>query len=326
MIPTRFSGSHAERRTISPRFGSRRVARSDSTASGVRELLADEAADEAAAAQLAAHLEAAVDAHEIAPRRRLRLAREQIAEHDAVAPDVLAGQRLVPRLVGQPRSGLSSGSGAGAPGDRSSDQRPAPTAPAPVRRFQRACQRARAPPRVCVAEISARRPEKPSPVTRPAETSSPSASSTSARRRRVPAMISSRKLAPVARQERERRRAPARDRPSSSAGKPASGASSQGRSARRTSAIGAARLGVPPAGRARQPPPGDAAREAERVEPAPGRNRRRAPEGSRAPRRRPPPRSPEAGRSRAPGPAARGAGCPGGRAASRTGSAGSRRR
>ena len=66
---------------------------------GRRELLADEAADEAPAAQLAAHLEAAVDAQQIAPRRRLRLARQQIAEHDAVAFDVLARQRLVARLL-----------------------------------------------------------------------------------------------------------------------------------------------------------------------------------------------------------------------------------
>src|SRR4029079_1113118 len=69
---------------------------------GVRELLAHEAADEAAAPRLAAHLQAPVDAHEIAPRRRLRLAPEQIAEHDAVSLDVLARERFVARLVDQP--------------------------------------------------------------------------------------------------------------------------------------------------------------------------------------------------------------------------------
>src|SRR4029079_9454717 len=68
---------------------------------GARELLAHEAADEAAAPQLTAHLKPPVDAHEIAPRRRLRLAPEQIAEHDAVSLDVLARERFVARLVGQ---------------------------------------------------------------------------------------------------------------------------------------------------------------------------------------------------------------------------------
>ena len=79
-------------------------------------------------------------------------------------------------------------------------------------------------------------------------------------------MISSRKLAPARARNATASRA-AGDRPSSSAGKPASGVSSHGRSARRTSAIGAARLGVPPGGPGRQAPPADAAREAERVEP-----------------------------------------------------------
>ena len=164
------------------------------------------------------------------------------------------------------RSGLSSGSGAGAPGDRSSDQRPAPTAPEPVRRFQRACQRARAPPRVCVAEISARRPEKPSPVTRPAETSSPSASSISARRRRVPAMISSRKLAPVRARNATASRA---------GGRQAVVVGRQARVGRQQPR----KIGAPherdrrrAAGRAaggpgRQPPPRDAARKAERIQP-----------------------------------------------------------
>src|SRR5207253_639997 len=54
---------------------------------GERELLARHAGDEAAAADLAARLEAAVDARQLAPRREVRLAREQTAEDDAVAAE-----------------------------------------------------------------------------------------------------------------------------------------------------------------------------------------------------------------------------------------------
>src|SRR5207247_2042360 len=57
---------------------------------GRRELLAHEGAHDAPAAKLAAHLEPAVHAQEIPPRRRLRLARDEITEHDAVSTDILA--------------------------------------------------------------------------------------------------------------------------------------------------------------------------------------------------------------------------------------------
>src|SRR5258708_3825962 len=140
-----------------------------------------------------------------------------------------------------------------APGARRSDQRPAPTGP-PARRDQRACQRARALPRLCVAEMSARRPAKPSPVTRPAETSSQSASSTSARRRPAPPTISSRKLAPDVSRKRRTSRAGAESAASGAASTSApSGTRSHGKAVRR------------PAGRARAkgapgPPPGEAER------------------------------------------------------------------
>src|SRR5204863_297741 len=57
---------------------------------GQGELLAHEATHYASPAQLAAHLEAAVDAQEIPPGRRARLAQEKIAKNDAVAPRVVA--------------------------------------------------------------------------------------------------------------------------------------------------------------------------------------------------------------------------------------------
>ena len=59
-----------------------------------RELLPAEADDEAAAADHAAGLERSVDADEIPPGRRARLAGEQIAEHDTVAAKVLMGEPL----------------------------------------------------------------------------------------------------------------------------------------------------------------------------------------------------------------------------------------
>ena len=64
-------------------FPSRRAERVDGL--GRRELLPDEAADQAASAQLAAHLHASVDADQIAPDRRVGLARQEIAEHDAIS-------------------------------------------------------------------------------------------------------------------------------------------------------------------------------------------------------------------------------------------------
>ena len=53
---------------------------------GQRVLLARHAGDEAAAANLAARFETAVDARELAPRRRGGLAGQQPPEHDPVAP------------------------------------------------------------------------------------------------------------------------------------------------------------------------------------------------------------------------------------------------
>ena len=204
---------------------------------------------------------------------RLRLAREQIAEHDAVAFDVLAGQRLVARLVGETllravRAAVPTAEPAIAAAT-SGQRRPRP------RRCAGSSARASAParpPRVCVAEISARKPEKPSPVTRPADTSSPSASSISARSRRVPAMISSWKLAPARAGRRATSRAAA-DRPSSSPGGPSVRREQPGQIGaaderdRRRAARRAAR------GSRGQPSPGDAAREAERVEPGGSRSR-----------------------------------------------------
>ena len=62
---------------------------------GQGELLADEPGDEAPAADLAARLHAAVDLQQHAPRRRAHLARQQLAQHDAVAAQQLAREKLV---------------------------------------------------------------------------------------------------------------------------------------------------------------------------------------------------------------------------------------
>ena len=93
---------------------------------GQRELLADEAGDEPAAADLAARLEPAQRDEQIAPRRQARLAREQIAEHDAVAQQQLARRRLgidalgasapAAATSGRPRSAARAARGPGARG------------------------------------------------------------------------------------------------------------------------------------------------------------------------------------------------------------------
>jgi hypothetical protein len=57
-------------------------------------LLAAEAGDKAAAADLAARLQPAIDAHQVTPWRKLRLALQQRAEHDAVALEQRARDRF----------------------------------------------------------------------------------------------------------------------------------------------------------------------------------------------------------------------------------------
>ncbi len=164
-----------------PLAGSRRMARSESSASG-GQLLSHGAVDEVAAADLAAHLEAAVDADELAPGRSLGLAAEEIAEDDAVAAEVEAGEGLV--------DDVERGLARGARGRRS-DQRPAETwGEPPRRRLTRHAGSGR------LRSISARRPEKPSPVIRPRATSSQRASSISTRPWPAEATISSKNEAP----------------------------------------------------------------------------------------------------------------------------------
>src|SRR6202008_348737 len=65
-----------------------------------RELLADESGDEAAAAHLAARLHAAQHAEHGPPRRRQALAREELADDDAVAPEQAARGVLGGRILG----------------------------------------------------------------------------------------------------------------------------------------------------------------------------------------------------------------------------------
>src|SRR6185295_8531799 len=66
---------------------------------GERELLARHARNEAPAANLSAGLEAAVDAREVAPRRRVGLSRQQPPEDDAVAPQQRARLGVERRLA-----------------------------------------------------------------------------------------------------------------------------------------------------------------------------------------------------------------------------------
>ena len=69
-----------------------------------RKLLADEARHEPSAANLALRFHAAERDEQIAPRRRDRLAREEIAEHDAPSQQQLPRNRLE-RLRRQVTSG-----------------------------------------------------------------------------------------------------------------------------------------------------------------------------------------------------------------------------
>ena len=140
---------------------------------------------------------------QIAPRRRLRLAREQIAEHDAVALDVLAGQRLVPRLVGQPPLGTVLGQRRRRA--RGSQQRPAAGADraragAPVPAGVPARARAAAGLRRRDQRAQAREAVAGDA---PGGDQLPSASSTSARRRRVAGDDLVEEARAGARQERE---------------------------------------------------------------------------------------------------------------------------
>ena len=73
----------------------RRTARNVSTASGQGELLADEAGNEPAAADLAACFHPPVDLQQYAPRRGAYLARQQLAQNDAVAAQQLAREDFV---------------------------------------------------------------------------------------------------------------------------------------------------------------------------------------------------------------------------------------
>src|SRR2546426_7833643 len=70
---------------------------------GKRVLLAREAADEAAATNLATRLESTIHAQQVAPRRQQALARDDPAEHDAVAPQQLPRDRLHHLLLRQRR-------------------------------------------------------------------------------------------------------------------------------------------------------------------------------------------------------------------------------
>ena len=136
-MPARFSGSAALMVTRPPSAG---IAESRAALDGVRqrELFARHAGDEAAAADLAARLEPPVDAGQLAPRRRVRLARQQPPEHDAVAAEQRPRLRLDGRVArcrarrparDQPSSGRRScarrSRDAGAPA-RAHDQRAQP--------------------------------------------------------------------------------------------------------------------------------------------------------------------------------------------------------
>ena len=96
MMPARFSGSLALMRTISPVRSSRRTRRSAIDRLRQRVLLADEARDEAAAAHDAARLLPPQRAHDVAPRHREVLARDEVAEDDAVAREQLHRQLSPP--------------------------------------------------------------------------------------------------------------------------------------------------------------------------------------------------------------------------------------
>ena len=89
------------------------MARSDSTASGKRELLAEESVDEASAAHFAAIFQAAEGDQQLAPLRQVRLARQHFAEDHAVAAqqhpaggfDHLGAVRALAGIEQRPASG-----------------------------------------------------------------------------------------------------------------------------------------------------------------------------------------------------------------------------
>ena len=149
-----------------------------------RELFAGHAGDEPSAANLAARFEAAIDARQLAPRRAFGFAREQPAEHDAVAPQQRPRLTLDRRFTRRRVLALAS----------QIDH--APTS-VPARRMRararRAIARARPSRR---APTIARRPAKPSEAIRPAATSSPSARRTSASSSFAAAISSRRNDAP----------------------------------------------------------------------------------------------------------------------------------
>ena len=62
------------------------MARSDSTATGKRKLLANKSVNEPPAAHFAAIFQSAEADLQLAPARQIRLSRQQIAEHNAITP------------------------------------------------------------------------------------------------------------------------------------------------------------------------------------------------------------------------------------------------
>ncbi len=284
-IPTRFSGSHADRRTdlsasLLASCGPQRV---DGVGRG--ELLADETAHQAAAAQLAAHLHPAVDADQIAPGGGVGLARQEIAEHHAVSSYVLAGERLVPGLLVAGGGDRVVAEHRPSPG---ADRAAGPAAPAGVpARAGAAARLRRRDERAQAREPVARDPSRGDQLAERvldlgAQAACPGDD-----------LVEEARPAP-GRGERARR-APGRRAP------PRRGAPSRAPAATEDLRAGRARWaprgwefrrpawrrGVP-----RRRRPKDRARPARR-----SRIRRAAPAGWRAPRRRPPLRSPAAGRS-----------------------------
>ena len=272
---------------------------------GQRELLARHAGHEAAAADLAARLEPAVDARQLAPRRGVRLARQQPPEHDAVAAEQRPRLSL-DGLVAMPR------------------RRRRATAPSSVRR---SCAR-----RSRGAGAPARRP-------RPARAGRRSRRTRPGRRRRARrSRVRSRSASSAQRRRQlaEERRAAraqhvehvARRRRSVGVSAPCRRVGSQRRHAsacsRRNSAIGVAgtsRGGSPVAARRRQPRPADLAGQAQHVE-----HRRLVAvdprrQDARAPTRRRRARSRRAARRRSRRPSSPVSRSPARRAATRTGTA-----
>ncbi len=106
-MPTRFSGSAALMRTVSPLARGAPDAPQPVDRLGQCVLLADEARDEAASAHQSSRLAKAERAEHVAPRDREALAGRDLAKHDAVARQELL-RDAVGDLVGQARLGLLS--------------------------------------------------------------------------------------------------------------------------------------------------------------------------------------------------------------------------